>query len=401
MGYRFATMALGSRTQLHKSKHPRYRWYVSFKEDGKVKRKHFRTRKLAEDWQEEREEENEEHGVGTTLSAAERSAVADHRDKLAELGLSVREALAMSIERVSAMQRSCTVAELVDSLRGEKEAEGTSDRYQEDLKSRLGRFRQKFGERNAASIEAQEITDWLSSLGKASATVANYRRVVGTLFAHGRKLGFCQTNPAEAALKPKVVHGEIGILSPAEARKLLAACDAEILPVVAIGIFSGVRDAELKRLQWRDVDLEGGFVTVTADKAKSARRRLIPIREALAAWLAPYALKRGNVWPVNGRKLLDAAKVAAGFGTPAMAAAAEVAPDSLQPWPQNAARHSFASYALASEQDAPKVALELGHTDTAIVFQHYRELVKPAEAKRFWAIRPPKRHGKILQMASA
>ena len=83
-----------------------------------------------------------------------------------------------------------------------------------------------------------------------------------------------------------------------------------------------------------------------------------------------------------------------------MAENGEVDPSLLKPWPQNAARHSFASYGLAAEQDAPKIALELGHSDTAIVFQHYRQLVKPAEAKMFWSIRPPKGHNKIVQMAA-
>ena len=105
---------------------------------------------------------------------------------------------------------------------------------------------------------------------------------------------------------------------------------------------------------------------------------------------------------------MDTAKLKAGFGTAAMAEAfnakpkrkTKIDPDKLKPWPANAARHSFASYALADEQDAAKVALELGHADSRVIFAHYRELVKPAEAKKFWGIRAPKGRQKVVQMGA-
>jgi hypothetical protein len=43
---------------------------------------------------------------------------------------------------------------------------------------------------------------------------------------------------------------------------------------------------------------------------------------------------------------------------------------------------------LAHFRDAAKLALELGHTSQKLIFQHYRELVKPAEAAKYWDIRP-------------
>lgn len=60
----------------------------------------------------------------------------------------------------------------------------------------------------------------------------------------------------------------------------------------------------------------------------------------------------------------------------------------LKYWPPNALRHSFASYFLAHFQDAARLALELGHTSQDLIFRHYRELVKPAQAAKYWDIRP-------------
>lgn len=59
----------------------------------------------------------------------------------------------------------------------------------------------------------------------------------------------------------------------------------------------------------------------------------------------------------------------------------------LQHWPQNGVRHSFGSYHLAHFQDAAKPALEMGNSP-AMIFKHYRELVKPKDAEAYWNIRP-------------
>ena len=63
-------------------------------------------------------------------------------------------------------------------------------------------------------------------------------------------------------------------------------------------------------------------------------------------------------------------------------------------------RHSFVSYRLAATGNAAQTALESGH-DQAILFAHYRELVKPKDAERFFAIMPAAVTEKIVPIASA
>src|SRR5262249_47992463 len=57
-------------------------------------------------------------------------------------------------------------------------------------------------------------------------------------------------------------------------------------------------------------------------------------------------------------------------------------------WKANALRHSYASYRFAQIGDAGRVAGELGNS-AAMVYRHYRELVKPADGERWFNIRPP------------
>ncbi|SRR6266496_1450885 len=60
----------------------------------------------------------------------------------------------------------------------------------------------------------------------------------------------------------------------------------------------------------------------------------------------------------------------------------------IKNWPDNALRHSFASYHLAHFKDAKALALEMGHTDSGMLFNHYRALVKPKDAERYWNLKP-------------
>jgi integrase len=86
---------------------------------------------------------------------------------------------------------------------------------------------------------------------------------------------------------------------------------------------------------------------------------------------------------------MDAACRVVGFGTPGTETEDEKkAGVKLTNWPANALRHSYASYHLAHFKDAAALALEMGHTNSALVFEHYRELVKPKDAQRYWDIKP-------------
>lgn len=82
------------------------------------------------------------------------------------------------------------------------------------------------------------------------------------------------------------------IFSVEELIALLAAAqetEADVLPMLVIGAFAGLRYAEIKRLDWSEVDLKRNFIEVKASKSKTARRRIIPIQPNLAAWLRHIA----------------------------------------------------------------------------------------------------------------
>ncbi len=158
----------------------------------------------------------------------------------------------------------------------------------------------------------------------------------------------------------------------------------DVVPMLAIGAFAGLREAEIQRLDWSEVDLARGHIEVKAAKAKSARRRIIQIQPNLAEWLRPYAAMKGSVVPEGARGKLDRVRKDAG----------------LSRWPNNGLRHSFASYRLAACYDAPRVAGELGHTSPQMLYSTYRELVLPEEAERYWKIVPAVKAENLVAFSS-
>ncbi|MEO6739744.1 MAG: site-specific integrase [Chthoniobacteraceae bacterium] len=141
-----------------------------------------------------------------------------------------------------------------------------------------------------------------------------------------------------------------------------------MLPHIVIGAFSGIRSAEIERLDWCDILWDRGYIEIKAAKAKTKARRLVPLLPNLRAWLEPMRKDEGAVCKCpNTSTRLNYIGEKAGFG-----------------WRQNALRHSFASYRLAAVQDAPKVALEMGNSPQ-MLFKHYSELVTPDAATAWFA----------------
>ena len=277
------------------------------------------------------------------------------------------------------------VAEVVAELLTVKEARRASKRYLEDLRSRLGRFAADF-KKDTCAVTTAEIQAWLDSHQLAPQTYTNFRRVLHVFFEFAVARGYAADNPAAHVENLKTTGRNVAIFTPAQMAKLLAAAAPEFLPALALGAFAGLRSAEIERLEWSDLDLAARHLVIGADKAKTASRRVVPICDNLAAFLTPYAGQTGLVWPGSHEDFYAAQQTTA--------AAAGV------PWKSNALRHSYASYRFSQTADAGRVAGELGNS-AAVVHKHYRELVKPDAAAKWFALQPAATPANVVPMPTA
>jgi integrase len=272
-----------------------------------------------------------------------------------------------------------------------KRSRPASPDYLKDLQARLGRFAAQIPG-PVTDVTPEVVLTFLDGLKMSARTRFNYARLLRTLFRFAQSRRFLpkDIDPMEGIDIDFDDDGEIEIFTAAELDRILKAARPELVPFIAIGAFAGLRHAEIKRLDWQEIDLERGFIEVKGAKAKTRQRRLVPISENLKAWLAPHHQESGLVIPfVHSSKQLmwlvdDANK--------------DTTETPLR-WKRNGLRHSFISYRVAEVQSADKVALEAGNSPQ-MIFKHYRELVRPEDAKIWFSLKPENATN-VIQMSAA
>jgi len=356
--------------------HSKYKWKIAgLYQSGKRVRRFFEKKAEAETFVRQLEIKAENLGSRATHIDPRLHVMAiECHDKLAPYGKTLADATDFLCKHLNAVERSCTLEELVTGFLQMKELDGAKKRYMEELRNRLGHFQRTFGNRTVATISHRECDDWLRGLRQAPRSRNNYRRVLSVLFSYAASRGFSSENPIAKTAKARIADTPVEVLTPYQMQRLLEAATPETLPYFALAGFAGIRAAELSRLDWSEIHLDRGYIEISAAKAKTASRRLVKLLPNLGAWLAPLAQKTGSILPTNPRVKIEATRKLAG----------------IKKWPQNGLRHSFASYHLAKFQDAPALALQLGHTTTSTLFAHYREVVEATAADRYWSIAPNK-----------
>lgn len=136
------------------------------------------------------------------------------------------------------------------------------------------------------------------------------------------------------------------------------------------------------RLEWRDVRFTQSVIEVSAEKSKTASRRLVPIPPMLKEWLLPLKRDSGRVMEYQHNAALSRARIKfCGSGVLARGRSVKFE------WKNNALRHSYASYRIADVKDAARVALEMGNSPS-MLFRNYRELVTEHEAREWFGLTP-------------
>jgi integrase len=294
-------------------------------------------------------------------------------------GGSLIEAAKLAVKAQQGIKPNVTLAETIAELLKDREVNGAGAHHLRVLRGMLARFRDAFPQARIAAVDGVLIKGFLDGLdGVSGRTRNNYRSVIGGLFHFAKFRRYVQQDHESTAhiAKYRELPGRIEIYSPTEIDLLLNAARPELVPFLAIGAFAGIRHAEIVRLDWKDISLRERHITVQAENAKTASRRIVPITDNLAQWLAPFEKLLG---PVCGQLKVNhlIAKLKknktlrqAGFQ-----------------WKQNALRHSFISYRIAELKDVARVALEAGNSP-AMIFRHYRELVTAETARAWFAVQP-------------
>ncbi len=261
-----------------------------------------------------------------------------------------------------------------------------------EIRGKLGRFCKDFAGVSVVEITSADIDRWLTKNIETLGTKRKYLTLLHAFFEYARKKHGVGGN---ATCEVYLDNGALDERPPeaytvGQVQRMLNAAAGDkqtesILPALCIGMFAGLRPAELAALDWKDVDFDEKHIRVRPETAKKRRQRFVDMSDNLIAWLLPYRQKKGPVSPSAAVFRRARAKV--------------LKKAEIGEWLRDGLRHTFGSHHVAAYQDAPSTAFQMGHSNPDLLYKHYRKLVKRSDAEQFWEIRP-ETTGNIIAFAA-
>jgi integrase len=227
-------------------------------------------------------------------------------------------------------------------------------------------------------------------------TVHHHHRVLSQSLKYAVRQGCLGRNPCELVDAPSPHKKAMRTLTPGEVESLLrTAQDSQYYPVIYAAVSSGLRQAELLGLRWRDIDTDimcsisvsqvlykrrGVYIFKEPKTAHS--RRLVAMTPKLAAFLREYKQGRKALWREVGKELslddlvfaniegkpLDPSMLSHNFGKMARKAG-------LRGVRFHDLRHTFASLMLLRGVPAKVISEALGHASVAFTMDTYSHIM--------------------------
>ncbi len=227
-------------------------------------------------------------------------------------------------------------------------------------------------------------------------TVHHQHRVLSQSLKFAVRQGYLGRNPAEMVDPPSPRKNTMRTLTPSEVEVLFEnAQDNYYYPVIYTAVSTGLRQAELLGLRWRDIDLDMlsisvsqvlykrcGICVFTEPKTSHSRRR-VAMTPKLALYLREYKAERERLYRELGKPLtlddlvftsvegkpIDPCVLSHAFGR--MAARA-----GLEGVHFHTLRHTFASLMLLRGAKPKVISEALGHSSVAFTMDTYSHIIE-------------------------
>lgn len=148
------------------------------------------------------------------------------------------------------------------------------------------------------ALDLQTLYTTLADAGLSTRSIGNTHRVLHGAFGQAVKWNLLARNPCEGAKAPRPQRTEMNVLTPEQVRTFLnATVNHPAHALYTLAVTSGMRAGELLGLQWGDVDLDAGHLTIqralqqqnsaglvfVTPKTTRSRRRIILSQRAIDA----------------------------------------------------------------------------------------------------------------------
>lgn len=152
-------------------------------------------------------------------------------------------------------------------------------------------------------------------------------------------------------MAPEPPH-RIRFLSRDEYARLIDAAQGSLRPIIRFAVETGLRKGNILALNWREIDMSSGRITVMV---KGNKRHVVKMTPSVRALLASMGERRGRVFDTTGfRKRWEKA----------------VAKADLDDFRFHDLRHTFASWARMAGADLADICEALGHSNISVTMRY-------------------------------
>jgi integrase len=226
------------------------------------------------------------------------------------------------------------------------------------------------------AVTPMMMVEWFGKIKGSDTQRATVYRYVRLFFNWCVKMDLLDRSPFRAVDCPRP-RSRKDILDADEMRALLdAEMSDEMRASILLGGFAGLRSIEIQRMNWEDIDVKAGQIWVRPEVSKQHHGmmdRIVDFTEPLTKRKDFFTGKKGRIVPGSARTHYEERRrLAAKLG--------------WDGFPENALRHSFATYHLARCKSAPLTAFQMGHSSPAMVQRVYAVPAARADEKAWWEI---------------
>lgn len=226
-------------------------------------------------------------------------------------------------------------------------------------------------------------------------TVHHHHRVLSQSLKYAVRQGYLGRNPCDLVDPPKLRKKLMRTLTPVEVDVLfLSSTESPYYPVIYTALSSGLRQAELLGLRWRDIDLHGQSISVSQvlykrrgvcqfKEPKTAHsRRRVTMTPKLGVYLEAYRTERQAFYAMLGARLelddlvfanVDGRPIDPGVLSHAFARLVRLA--GLGSVRFHDLRHTFASLMLLRGAPPKVISEALGHASVAFTMDVYSHII--------------------------
>ena len=230
--------------------------------------------------------------------------------------------------------------------------------------------------RKVRAISAQECARYIEMAFDTPRQRQKARLILSGVFGTAVKRGWCSENPVSKVEAPRVVEKQVPILSPQEIKDLRQTAESyqggSCAAAVGMMLYAGIRPHEVVRLSWAQVDFRERAIYILPQHSKTGGARRVTIHKPLLRILRAHRRADGErICPSGWLRHWRELRRAAGWGGD-------------KPWPQDALRHTFASYHLSHFRSYAELQVEIGHRDATLLRTRYVDQRPVVNARVFW-----------------